>query len=159
MSAKDKKTTIKDLKKAAEDAQQTWLDAHPPEEIECRVHELMNRNLQKIVIGLLGFEHRWDRWEVDHCNGRGGNSAAGDYLRSCASAAVDKWFRSVDLEKVKIPNSLVKSMKQEFESKVKRDLQRMVTDAASGRATDLFEEFMGRLTSEWRGATEGEEEE
>ena len=58
-----------------------WKEKNSEEALTQRVHKLLDDNAETIVLKLLGFDNRWNKWELDHCNGRKGESAAGDYLK------------------------------------------------------------------------------
>lgn len=59
-----------------------WRAKNTESALKTRVHELLDRNSKEITMKLLGFDSRYvKQWELDHCNGRAGESAAGDYLK------------------------------------------------------------------------------
>ena len=54
---------------------------------------LISTQLQRMIPKILGFNcDRWDQdWEIDHCNGRAGESLLGDLLRKKVIADATKW--------------------------------------------------------------------
>jgi hypothetical protein len=69
-------------------AVEEWKAKNTKEVIKTTVTELLDKESKQLTLKLLGFEDRWGKWEVDHCNGRGGESAAGDYLRIAQKTAI-----------------------------------------------------------------------
>lgn len=122
---------------AAEAAADDWLREHAHDGvIRNRVRTMLESDLQKIVAKLLGFDNRgWSRdWELDHCNGRAGESAAGQFIRKEAGAAVDAWLRSaianMPAPTSEIRRAMQKAYRDEFESALRRHVVAKARDDA-----------------------------
>ena len=91
---------------------------------------------------LLGFNKSgWDGdWSLDHCNGRSGNSAAGDFLRNAQAEAIKKWLEGIPMP-VMSPKMLATFKKQyqdEFNQRIKYQMHKLIQAEADKRAAELF---------------------
>ena len=118
--------SVVDVMGWAEEAQQKWMKDNTKESIEKEVYDTLEKRKSEVVAKLLGFDPHWGKWELDHCNGRSGNSDAGMYLAQCSKHVVKDWLTAQghDLENVKLPASLVTSIKKEVLSNAKRQFKR-----------------------------------
>ena len=119
-----------------------WQAIHTPDAIKKRVTTLLDKSREEIIFKLLGFDKSgWDdKWSLDHCNGRSGDSAAGDYLRNVQSDAIKEWLGSVPMPSF-TPKMLADFKKQyqaEFNQRVQYQLQKLITVEADKRAAELF---------------------
>lgn len=109
-----------------------------------RVKRQLDERQEKIVCQLLGFKEHWGKWEVDNCNGRSGNSAAGDYLREVQKEAIQEWFESIQLPNM--PPAMAKSLKSEYletlRYKVRDSLSRIAQQKADEIANKMIEECL-----------------
>lgn len=79
-------------------AVEEWKQRNTPELIKAQVMKLLDKNAEEITMKLLGFDVRYgESWKLDHCNGRSGNSAAGDYIRQVQAEAIKEWLAKVEL--------------------------------------------------------------
>ena len=120
-----------------------WKEKNSEEALTQRVHKLLDDNAATIVLKLLGFDNRWNKWELDHCNGRKGESAAGVYLRQVQQEAIQDW-----LKKVKLPElnkTLSSAMKKELEENYKRYLNQYLFDYAREEADKTAKELIQTL--------------
>lgn len=84
--------------------------------IEKTVRDRLDRHSEEVLMKLMGFSRDFQgRWEIDHCNGRGGNSNISDFLKSSQEAAVKEWLTQIELPK----------MSPAFKTKIKEDLRRI----------------------------------
>ena len=120
-----------------------WLAKNTPETIQKNCLNILDKSKDDILRALLGFEKdSWGRqeWKVDHCNGRAGESAAGDYLRRHQQAVINKWLAQVDMPEM--TTSMKKSMEKEaldmFKREFTRTLEAKVTKYAEEQATTFF---------------------
>lgn len=120
-----------------------WLAQNTPETIQENCLNILNKSKDDILRALLGFEKdSWGRqeWKVDHCNGRSGESAAGDYLRRHQQAVIDQWLAQVNMPKM--TPSMKKSMEKEaldlFVRTFRRTLEEKVTKYAEDQASTFF---------------------
>lgn len=137
---------IKNAEAKANQAAQDWLKSNEPD-IERRVWALLNNHVQKIVVKLLGFDHHWgEDWELDHCNGRAGESAAGDWLRERAGEAVYAWLDQQAQALPNLPASAVKSLREEYARVFEREVRRLLSQKAVASAQAEVE----RICTDWK---------
>lgn len=109
-----------------------WKATNTEEKIKETVISLLNKESKQLVLKLLGFNESWGKWEVDHCNGRGGQSAAGDYLTKVQQEAIQEWLKGAvmpTLDKA-TKASMQKSAQQEYTY----NLNRLVREYAVSQA-------------------------
>jgi len=137
---------IESVMKAADKAAQEWVDENKPS-IEEKIHELLDRKLTEIVCKLLGFDGWFGELEIDHCNGRSGESAAGDWLRAAAGDAVKKWLteQAGDLPKLtaKAIAGLRKSYLEAFEDELRVALQGKAIEDAQAAISEHLKAIAG----------------
>ncbi len=124
-------------------ADMKWLAQNTPENIQKNCLNILDKSKDDILRTLLGFEKdSWGRqeWKVDHCNGRAGESAAGDYLRRHQQATIDQWLAQVDMPKMtpSIKKSMEKDALDIFTRTFKRTLEEKVTKYAEEQASTFF---------------------
>ena len=120
-----------------------WREEHTPEKVTRKVESLLEDKADEIVAKLLGFNDRWGKWEVDHCNGRGGESAAGDYLRRVHQQAIEEWFNTLLIPKMPktLSVKLRESLQRDFDRVMQQRMHELVRDYADKEAERLFEEL------------------
>lgn len=67
-------------------------EAFTPNSLATEISTMLTRERREIVLKLLGFDHRWGKLEIDHCNGRDEDSIVGRYLRGQAEPIVAAWM-------------------------------------------------------------------
>ncbi len=147
-----------DINKIADDAKKAadgWLlDA----DVATRVVRVLNSKIEEIAAQLLGFEKRWDRWEVDRCNGRDKTTAAGDYVRSAVDQGVKKWFDDLAGNLPGLPKkaraSLISYYLERLERELRQRLERKAEDDAARMVNEIIEEAAGRISRQPAGGTE-----
>lgn len=127
-------------------ALEEWKQQQTPEVIKKQVFQKLDKGTEDILLKILGFERRYgDKWEIDHCNGRQGNTAAGDYLRACQDQAVKAWFEQIEMP------AMTPALKKQLEAAYKKEytwrVVRAVEDAAQERARKDAEELVDTLAS------------
>lgn len=123
-----------------------WKEKNSEEALTQRVHKLLDANAETIVLKLLGFDNRWNKWELDHCNGRKGESAAGDYLRQVQQDAIQDWLKSVQLPE--LSKTLSSAMKKELERDYKQYLSQFLYEYARKEADKTAKEIIESLFSQ-----------
>lgn len=85
--------------------------------VKDKITRLLDANSKEITMKLLGFDQHWNEWELDHCNGRSGNSAAGDFIRSTQAEAIKEWLAQVSMPSLdtKTKNKLIKQAQATYE--------------------------------------------
>lgn len=124
---------------------ETWKAKNTPQAIKEKTLELLNANSEEIVNKLLGFnKDSWDgKWKLDHCNGRSGNSAAGDYLRNTQAEAIKNWLSNVPLPKLseKVLKEVSKEMEFAYVQAYRQQLKDLVTQKANADAEEAFDKL------------------
>lgn len=93
-------------------ALETWKAKNTPALMTSQIHSRLDKARDQIVLKLLGFDNSYGGWHLDHCNGRAGNSTAGDYLAQTQAAIVKEWLSTVAMPELsqedrdKIRNSM-----------------------------------------------------
>lgn len=98
-------------------AVQEYMAENTKEKIQEEVKKALDDSKQQILRLLLGFKQdSWGKkvWELDHCNGRSGNSIAGDYLKSSLKPAIDDWLSQADLKSVTMTDNMKKTLQREY---------------------------------------------
>lgn len=124
---------------------QQWINKQNPEELTQKVHGMLNNSRDEITAKLLGMNKRWGgEWEIDHCNGRNGESVMGDYLKNTQAAAIQTWIDSLNLENVKPFTAteltklrgeyrarVIEQVRQNIRTQADRDAARLLTDISN----------------------------
>lgn len=116
-----------------------WKADYTEEKIKQRVKEQLDENVEQMVLKLLGFDTRYDKWDIDHCNGRSGESAIGDYMRQVKSAAIKEFFDELTLGMVITPA-------------IKAELIKEVRTAYAWELSTAAREYAGNLARKNAGA-------
>lgn len=136
---------IDDLLPVISQAVADWQAKHTPKELTQRVNKLLNDSCEEIIFKLLGFnKDGWGgRWSLDHCNGRSGESAAGDYLRQVQADAIREWLAKIPMPTMstKMLSDFKKQYQTEFNSRVQYQMRRLIEQEADKRAEQLFKEL------------------
>lgn len=122
-----------------------WQEINNKDTIRSKVHEKLDKNFNQIIMLLLGFEkNSWgNRWEVDHCNGRKGESSAGDYLKRVQKDSIEMWFKGIELPPpTKIVGDAVrKEYKKAFINTAKNLARTVAREDAQKFMLDTIDEF------------------
>ena len=122
------------------EAVDTWRQENSAAKLKARVKTLLDKNSREIVLKLLGFIDHWDRWEIDHCNGRSGESAAGDFIRKTQSEAINEWLTTVCLPELdeKTKAKFKKAANQMYQEHILRGLRKTVEQRAQANLDKLI---------------------
>ena len=126
---------------------QQWKLANPPDAIQAKTVKLLDTHADEIVMKLLGFnKDSWNgNWALDHCNGRSGNSAAGDWLLSKQAGVVAEWLTTCKMPT--LSKSAIASMNRECQSMYEQALRAAVADLIRTKATKDAAALFDQLTS------------
>ena len=142
-------------------ALESWHEANSPEAIRKRVHEQLDKDSKQVVLKLLGFNYNWgNSWELDHCNGRSGNSIIGDYLKKTQEQILHEWFAKIPLpelnktETAQLSKSFASAYKEAFRSyiskaavrKAEADAQALIDSISPSKFLDNFMQLQKLLT-------------
>ena len=117
-----------------------WKTTNTEEVITQRVHDLLDKNAKDVVLLLLGFSNSRGKWEVDHCNGRAGESAVGDYLKQVKQEAIKSWLDNVELPKMDktLSADMHKELKRDYSNFVKKYLYDYAREQAKDTAQEII---------------------
>ena len=121
-----------------------WQTVNSAENIGKRVKKLLDSESQQVTMKLLGFNTSWGReWELDHCNGRGGESAAGDFIRKAQQTAIQEWLAAIPLPT--ISTKLMASLKREMNDVYEHSILEQVRNMAKKRANEDIENLLSKV--------------
>lgn len=138
------KTGLTKVMTSIQDAFSVWIKKQTPQYIRETVRRELDKHHAEILRKLLGFDKNWNKWELDHCNGRKGESTAGDYLRRHQLNAVMEWLEQVELPKVTA--EMERNLKKEFRQDVNRALSRKLEVLADEFAEKEAEKLIKKYT-------------
>ena len=147
--SKKKPITLDDVRRWEREATEAWLEENADRETVNRsVRRALDARREELVAKLMGFDRRWGSdWEVDHCNGRAGESAAGDFLRSLAVEGVKEWLSEQAGNMPDLPKKAVQALRMEY-----RDiLHDEVRERIAMRAVEKSRQAVERILSEEAG--------
>ena len=119
-----------------------WQEKNPPDVVKQKVFDRLDAMQDEIAMKLLGFKQSWGNWEVDHGNGRSGNSAAGDYLRNAQQEAVQEW-----LKQLKFP-TMSATHKKQIESSISAEYKNRMSSAMRRKAEEKANEDLNKVFAE-----------
>jgi hypothetical protein len=96
----------------------------------------------KILMKLLGFDSRYgNEWDLDHCNGRSGNSPIGQEVKKLVQGSIDEWMSKLQSEKIKpeISDLLMTKLSARYHSLLERELQIQITSLVKQNAFNMIE--------------------
>lgn len=119
-----------------------WKAKNTAAVIKNRVKDMLDNQADLITLQLLGFKaDYYGKWELDHCNGRSGESAAGDFIRKAQSEAVKEWLSNIQLPKLSpsVKAKLAKDMDYEYSTTLRTRVQQMAQQKVEQDAQKLFQ--------------------
>ncbi len=143
MSTEILKTYQSEVAYAMKCAAEDYIADNPPEKVVKQTLEVLEENRNDILHTLLGFEvDRWGKghFKVDHCNGRGGESAVGDYLRREQSKAIENWLKTAELGE--LCEGTQADMRKEFNKIYRGRIESLVKEHAKQLALKHFNELV-----------------
>ena len=153
--------TQEELVEVINAALDSWHKANTPEAIREKVHKSLDASSKEVVLKLLGFNNRWSNgWELDHCNGRNGNSVIGEYLKKNQEQVLHEWFAKIplpELTKTEMNNfskSFACAYKEAFRSYITRaavkkaeaDAQALIDSLSPSKFLDNFMQLQKLIT-------------
>ena len=144
------------LEKMAEEimlaARDEWMKEHS--DLKAMVYGVLDSQVSRAVKIILGFEFDKYRYindsvpqplEVDHCNGRSGNSFIGPQITEEAKRIVAEVINEV-MASFEVTEDMVQAVKAEIESVMKRELKEVAYKAgkelASSVVNDIKQEIL-----------------
>ena len=134
---------MKEVIPLIEKAINEWHAKNQPEDIVEYIHKKLDKSRDEVLLKLMGFyKDNWKgNWVLDHCNGRSGNSIAGDYLRSVQQDAINDWLSKVALPKLSKTDSdrIAASFRAEYQRHLKRAVESYAQKKADEHARQLVD--------------------
>ncbi len=140
----DQALPIDELLPIIAEAVNAWKKENSAERIKKRTKDLLEKNSQEITLKLLGFDTHWGRWEIDHCNGRSGNSAAGDFLRKTQAEAINEWLSSLSL--TELSTTQLAEIKKSALDEYSRCIHKYVFEGVREKAKTVAQELIDAIT-------------
>lgn len=107
--------------------------------------------LKSNVLKVIGFEYRWNQWDVDHCNGRMSQLTTymSEKVKNMITAELDKLLQ-VDVEQLMKPvrQTLVKDFQEAFE----REARNRIREQAAASAADFVKDIMDKQMQKFQRA-------
>ena len=120
---------------------QKWLDDQKTK-LESEVVQILNSRREEIVCKLLGFNKRYgNEWELDHCNGRAGQSEAGQLLASKIQPTVRAWLEQQAGKMPKLPAEAIAALKKDYVKGVLDEIRRELYSTSHQEAKRILEGF------------------
>lgn len=126
-----KQLTFEDVQRIAEDEVSKYCDKLTESAVRKIVRDRLNQQVNETVLKVIGFENRWGKWEVDHCNGR--MSALSELVKNVAQSEFQTWFKENMGRGPKLTTEQRKAIVCEFDEAVLRAAR----EAAKRKAADL----------------------
>jgi hypothetical protein len=140
---KTKVTLQKQIQKWIAEASTEWFDRYKTkEQVFTKVHEILDKDKLEIIAKILGFDNHWGEWEVDHCNGRSGNTFVGQYLTDTVKASVNDWLRITLGNLPKLNKEMINALHKEYIAEFHRVAHSLIKEEASDRAAKLIRQIV-----------------
>lgn len=127
------------------------------QQLELAFEKKLETHKHNILLSLMGFaEGSWncDKFKVDHCNGRSGESVLGDRIRTAASNALDNFilasnnssflYEVLQQNKAKFEQDIIK----EFNSQLNYALKKRIADEADKLAKQTVDNLLKAAEAE-----------
>lgn len=121
-----------------------WMEHWDQGRIRERVFSILDSRRDEVILKMAGFDDRWGKWEIDHCNGR--MASVSKYIESIAQDVVKEWIDNNIDTFPKMTEELQVEILNEYKQIYLRNIERYVTDQsydeASRTAVSLVAKFM-----------------
>lgn len=131
------------------DARNKWFSEHDPDGVKEKVFKHLDGCEREVFNKLLGFDKSWgnDSWEIDHCNGRNGNSIVGEYLKSEHLNAVHEWLNGLvgNIDDYSLPKKELADIRRGIIHDYKYQLRKRVMEKLEHRINMDAEEILNSV--------------
>ena len=117
-----------------------WLERQNPQAIRKKVFDTLEAAKDEVAPKLMGFNKgSFGRgWEIDHCNGRAGESTIGDYMRKHQQEGIQQFIDQLNLVSLRpFSKKEIEDMRRDYRQRVINITQRAVRDKAESDAIRL----------------------
>jgi len=126
------------------------------ENIDKDLPRILNKHKDEIVRKLLGFnKDSWGKWELDHCNGRNGNSPIGERLANKQREIINTWLDNIDISpallkmeevvKKELASITYYNFTKRLREKVEKALDKRMEELANEIITKALADIDGQL--------------
>lgn len=120
------------------------------DKIRFRINNTLDAHFLQLVKISLGFsKSSWgDNWEVDHCNGRGGNTEITAQISAIAKAELTKVItEGINAGKFSIGTKEINALQRQFQEYVSGyEARKQIDELAKRRISKLVDTLEGRIT-------------
>lgn len=138
------------IQAAVEDQAVAWIERmQATGAIERRVRDELDKRVNTVVVQLLGFDRDggvYAAWKLDHCNGRAGNSAAGDWLRERATNEIRAWLDDQAGTLPALDDDTVAGLRNEYTRVLKYELSKALRKQAEADAAAMVASIVASAT-------------
>lgn len=109
--------------------------------------DLLKKHGDGLMCRLLGLSDRWSgsRWEIDHCNGRAGESIAGQFIKQNAAAAAERWLSTQIDTLPHLDPASVKRLREEYTEELRRQVRDQLRAKVTDEAAKIVNEIMANI--------------
>lgn len=110
------------------------------------IENIINKRIEDIVAGTLGFNNRWGTWEIDNCNGRKTQAAnaVGAVINEKLNFALDTWTAEA-LKKGTLPKGWKEAARKEFDERVEWHLKELIREYAKSHINENAENLLKKV--------------
>jgi CobQ-like glutamine amidotransferase family enzyme len=146
---KGEEMDLEQYEKIATDARDEWLRQHfNTESIRDMVTRTLDKRTEEIVAKLTGFNNHFGQWEVDHCNGRAGQTPIGDFIKEIAAEAVATWLHGCMKRLPKLSASAVTALRKDYLETYRRTLADKLRKLAQEKAEHDADQVIEKMFKE-----------
>lgn len=132
----------RDLLDSDEDSKSENIIQETVDEVRDEFKNNLKKHLKEISLRILGFENRWNKWEVDSCNGR--RSEISEML----SEEVKEYFKSTIKEDVILSDKETTELKKVYKDKFIQEYKSYIMMNARDEAKRIAKQHLNELVAE-----------
>ena len=134
--------TQKALYQLTKELADEWAE-NAEENIRERVNEILNKRIEELVLNLCGFSrnHTYG-WQIDHCNGRSGNSPVGNFFKDALQDRIKYLAGKIEIPKAeeeRIRKAFIDGYLREYKSEMLVRARRLAKEHAERYAKKISE--------------------
>jgi glutathionyl-hydroquinone reductase len=120
-----------------------WKAQNTPVKLQADIFRRLDKERDVILLKLLGFDASYGGWNLDHCNGRAGESTAGLFLKQVQGEAIKDWLTRTVMPTLtdERRESIMKGMAQHYESLFREGLKKAIADKAKADIAAVMDEI------------------
>ena len=131
-----------------------WVQENSPAKIKKNVHDHLSQAQTDIMLKLLGFEKSYynnpHTYKVDHCNGRSGESAIGEYIKANLQPALEEFVSKFPLKLSPKATQLIhEDIQSEFERKARFMIKDKVKQGFDKRIQEIQQDYLDAILAQY----------